>query len=213
MECFLDCKGLACPAPVLKTKEAIEQQKPVRIVVKVDNPAARDNVSRFMSRSGYKTVFKQDGNDFVIIGEKVNDRASPVETLPSELTCSIASHENNEKTLILIATDSLGRETGVITNTDSSLGKALMKNFINTLKEISGLWRIVFLNSGVYLTIEGSPVLESLKELEKSGISILVCGTCLNFYGIMEKKTVGETTNMLDIVTSMQLANKVITIT
>jgi selenium metabolism protein YedF len=89
-----------------------------------------------------------------------------------------------------------------------------MKNFIATLKEMgSNLWRLVFLNSGVRLTIEGSPVLDVLVELEKSGVSILVCGTCLNFYGLLEQKKVGETTNMLDIVTSMQVANKVISIT
>jgi selenium metabolism protein YedF len=89
-----------------------------------------------------------------------------------------------------------------------------MKNFIATLKEMgSHLWRLVFLNSGVRLTIDDSPVLADLAELEKSGVSILVCGTCLNFYGLLDRKKVGETTNMLDIVTSMDVATKVITIT
>ena len=39
---------------------------------------------------------------------------------------------------------------------------------------------------------------------------ILVCGTCLNHLNLLEKKMVGETTNMLDIVTAMQLADKVV---
>jgi hypothetical protein len=41
----------------------------------------------------------------------------------------------------------------------------------------------------------------------------MVCGTCLNHFQLLEQKQVGETTNMLDIVTAMQLADKVITLT
>ena len=52
--------------------------------------------------------------------------------------------------------------------------------------------------------------LDALKKLAESGVSILVCGTCLNHYGLLEKKQVGETSNMLDIVTSLDLAGKVI---
>jgi len=43
-------------------------------------------------------------------------------------------------------------------------------------------------------------------------VSILVCGTCLDFYGLLDQKKVGETTNMLDIVTSLQVAGKVVTV-
>jgi intracellular sulfur oxidation DsrE/DsrF family protein len=72
------------------------------------------------------------------------------------------------------------------------------------------LWRLVLLNGGVKLAIEGSEVLEQLQGLEREGITILVCGTCLTHFNILEKKRVGETTNMLDIVTSLQVADKVI---
>jgi hypothetical protein len=69
---------------------------------------------------------------------------------------------------------------------------------------------IGFVNNGVKLTIEGSAVLGTLQEYEHEGLHILGCGTCLNHFGLLEKKRVGETTNMLDIVTSMQLADKVV---
>ncbi len=72
------------------------------------------------------------------------------------------------------------------------------------------LWRLVFVNHGVTLATTDSEVLDDLRELEASGVSILVCGTCLTHLDLMEKKAIGETTNMLDIVTSMQLADKVI---
>jgi selenium metabolism protein YedF len=88
-----------------------------------------------------------------------------------------------------------------------------MVNFIKTLEEMGDeLWRLVFVNNGVKLTIEDSEVLPALKELEADGIQILVCGTCLNYFDLLDKKQVGETTNMLDIVTAMQLADKVINV-
>ena len=68
------------------------------------------------------------------------------------------------------------------------------------------------MNNGVKLTIDGSEELEDLKEYEKAGLKILVCGTCLNHFNLLERKQIGETTNMLDIVTAMQLADKVINI-
>jgi selenium metabolism protein YedF len=86
-----------------------------------------------------------------------------------------------------------------------------MLNFIKTLGEMGeSLWRLVFLNGGVKLTIEGTETLSVIRELEESGISVLVCGTCLNHFDLLEAKGVGETTNMLDIVTSLHLADKVI---
>ena len=49
-----------------------------------------------------------------------------------------------------------------------------------------------------------------LKDYENQGLHILVCGTCLTHFDLLDQKQVGETTNMLDIVTAMQLADKVI---
>jgi hypothetical protein len=62
------------------------------------------------------------------------------------------------------------------------------------------------------MIIEDSQVLPDLQQLQDNGVLILVCGTCLDHLNLLEKKQVGETTNMLDIVTAMQLADKVINI-
>lgn len=88
-----------------------------------------------------------------------------------------------------------------------------MISFLRTLREMgSDLWRLVFVNNGVKLTIDGSEVLADLKGYAKEGLKILVCGTCLTHFDLLERKQVGETTNMLDIVTAMQLADQVISI-
>ena len=94
---------------------------------------------------------------------------------------------------------------------DDALGIKLMVNFIRTLNEMGDeLWRLVFVNNGVKLTIDGSEVVADLQKYEKNGIKILVCGTCLTHFDLLERKQVGITTNMLDIVTAMQNADKVI---
>ena len=67
-------------------------------------------------------------------------------------------------------------------------------------------------NGAVRLAASGHPALPLLQALEVAGVSILVCGTCLEFFGLMDKKSVGQVTNMLDVVTSQQMADKVITI-
>ena len=115
------------------------------------------------------------------------------------------SVDRAQKTLIMVTQAAMGRG-------DDQLGTLLMLNFLRTLKEMgNALWRLVFVNAGVKLTIEGTDTLPVLQELETQGVSILVCGTCLNHFGLMDKKQCGETTNMLDIVTSLQVADKVIT--
>ena len=192
----INTKGLACPEPVLKTKEVVEKNNPKEIVILVDNEAAKQNVSRFLTSRGYSITTEEKEGEIRIIG-----------ILESE-ACMPSSFVNEEegkktKTLLLITSDKIGHG-------DDLLGTKLMQNFINTLKEMEGLWRIVFMNNGVKLTISNSPVLSALKELESSGIQLFVCGTCLDHFGLLKDKQVGETTNMLDIVTSLQLADKVI---
>lgn len=195
----IDARGLACPAPVLMTKEALENEHPDEINVRVDNEAAKQNVSRFLSTSGFEASAIQEGNEFLILG-KVSTSAGgqPMEENEPE--------DELRKIMVMVASDRIG-------SGDDGLGKKLMAAFLGTVKEMGDdLWRLVFVNNGVKLTVDQSEVLSVLQELETLGVHILVCGTCLNHFDLLEKKMVGETTNMLDIVTSMQLADKVINI-
>jgi len=195
----IDARGLACPAPVLQTKKAVDSEAPGIIKVMVDNEAARQNVTRFLESQNYGVSVDQVGTDFHVMGNREGQAVvseSPVAEVMTE----------QKKIMVMVTTDRLGQG-------DDELGAKLMAAFLKTLKEMGNdLWRLVFLNNGVKLTIEGSGVLDSLKELEEAEITILVCGTCLDHFNLLEKKQVGETTNMLDIVTAMQLADKVVNI-
>ena len=196
----LDCRGLACPAPVLQTKQKIEKEKLSEISVIVDNQAAKENVTRFLENQKFEVTLEQRGQDYYISGKR-----GTAGTLTEPAVAS-QPHTEKPKIMVMIATDRMGYG-------DDVLGKLLLINFIKTLAEMGDeLWRLVFVNNGVKLTIGDSEVLDVLKGYEKAGITILVCGTCLNHFNLLDKKEVGVTTNMLDIVTAMQLAEKVINI-
>ena len=195
----INCRGLACPAPVLQTKEAMEKDHPDVIKVVVDNEASKQNVSRFMESQNLEVSVEKEGTDFHIIGKMV-EGAIP------EAQVTEKPEVAQKKIMVMVANDRMGHG-------DDELGKKLMVSFLKTLKEMGDeLWRLVFVNNGVKLTIDGSDVLPVAQGLEKDGVHILVCGTCLTHFDLLDKKQVGETTNMLDIVTAMQLADKVISI-
>jgi len=196
----IDARGLACPAPVLQTKAALQKDKPDRLRVVVDNAAAQQNVQRFLESQGFQTSLEQYGADYLVIGTGGSEPGKQLQAAAKPQS------EVNKMIMVMCATDRIGFG-------DDELGRALMVNFLRTLKEMgSELWRLVFVNNGVKLTIDGSEVLDDLRQYENIGLKILVCGTCLNHFNLLEKKRVGETTNMLDIVTAMQLADKVISI-
>ena len=196
----LDCRGLACPNPVLKTKELLDQGEVTKVTVMVDNRAAQENVSRLLTHSGYRVDLAEVPDALLVTGHKSETMVRQLKGQESEVT-------RTKKILVLLGTDRLGRG-------DNLLGQKLITSFLATLKEMGrDLWCLVLLNAGVKLAVAGSEDLASLQELEKEGVMILVCGTCLNHFNLLEQKRVGETTNMLDIVTHMQLADKVIPLT
>ena len=124
-----------------------------------------------------------------------------------EISVPARQARDGKKTLVLLATDRLGKG-------DDELGGKIVINFIRTMKEMGDdLWRLVLLNGGVKLAVEGSEALPQLQELAGEGLGILVCGPCLKTFNLFEKRQVGELTSMVDIVTSMQMADKVISLT
>ncbi|KIX13648.1 sulfurtransferase-like selenium metabolism protein YedF [Dethiosulfatarculus sandiegensis] len=200
---MLDCRKMACPQPVIQTKNLVEAESPNSVEVMVDNKAASENVSRYLGTQGFSAEVSEKDGDFVVTGKR--DGEAPMPEAKDQEQSAPAVGGDMTKQLVFIRSECIG-------SGDDKLGRGLMKNFILTLKEMGpDLWRVIFLNGGVKLCCQGSEVLEAIQELEKSGVHILVCGTCLDFFGILEEKRVGETTNMLDVVTSLQLAGKVIT--
>ncbi len=203
----LNCIGLSCPQPVLMCKEEIEKNSPAELIVIVDNDAAKENVSRFLKNQGYEIgeIINENSTYKIVASATHKAKSGSVQDEDLSLySCSITPTQRKEKQLVFITSDTIGEG-------DDILGKKLMINFLKTLPEMGDtLWRIIMLNGGVKLATEEGEALDALKKLEQMGVSILVCGTCLDFFKLLDKKKVGETTNMLDVVTSMQLATKII---
>lgn len=187
----IDCRNQACPAPVINVKRALEQESHIRVIL--DDGAPRENVTRFAHNRGYHVAEEQDHDSWILtISGNPDNAVSP--SLP-------ASAGNR---ILLITSDRLG-------DGPEELGRLLMKNFIHTLLETSEMpSRMLFLNTGVFLTCEGSDVLEALEKLHGMGIEIFSCGVCLDYFKLKNKLRAGATTNMLTIAESLLTAGQVI---
>jgi selenium metabolism protein YedF len=198
----LDCRKLDCPAPVLQTKQLLEANALSQVRILVDNDAAVENVSRFLSFHGFEVSVDSNGISSAVEGIKEAADAKIIESAPAPQNAETGG--SSQKIMIMISSTQMGRE-------DQELGEKLMVSYIKTLKEMGeDLWQLVFVNHGVKLATNDSAVLKEIQALEADKVGILVCGTCLTHLGLMEQKKVGQTTNMLDIVTAMQYADKVI---
>ncbi len=115
------------------------------------------------------------------------------------------AHES-KSILIQIIHDGMGAA-------ELDLQHTLLRKYLLLLQENNTLpTAICFYTSGVKMVVEGSPVLDVLQSLEARGVRLIVCKTCLNHYGLVEKVRVGIVGGMGDIVTAQWLADKVITI-
>ena len=198
----IDACGKACPGPVLMTKDTIEAKTPDSLVVLVDNSGSAENVTRFLKVKGYSVEES--------LVEGIYSLAASLEGREGEFSqqqkAAVGAEESSQKVLVLVTSDTLG-------SGDDELGAKLMTAYLKTIKEMGPeLWQLIFVNGGVKLTTDSSPVLQELQEYEAAGVVVLACGTCLEHFGLTESKKVGGTTNMLDIVTATQLADKVVTI-
>ncbi|MDR3044654.1 MAG: sulfurtransferase-like selenium metabolism protein YedF [Desulfovibrio sp.] len=208
-EIELNCQNLPCPQPVLRCKRCLAEQSPASLVVVVDNQAARENVSRFLSTQGYAVQVEDAGDGlWRLRGAKGDAQSSAPNPADDCEVCEVMTEEQlrrmGEKVVVFLTSDVIG-------SGDDALGAKLMQNFLATLPELGAeLWRVVMLNGAVRLSAADSPALPHLKRLEAAGATVLVCGTCLDHFGLLEQKAVGQTTNMLDVVTSLQLATKII---
>ena len=199
MEKILDARGMACPLPVVNAKKAAEGLHPGdTLIVRVDNEIAVQNLQRFAQHMGFtaagENVSDSEFTVTMVIGGEA--KAEP------EIACNLDTRQKGM--LVVLSGNTMG-------SGDERLGKALMKAFVFALTKQDVLPEtILCYNTGAYLTTDGADTLEDLKLLESEGVTILTCGTCLDFYGLKEKLAVGGVTNMYDIVERMESAQTIV---
>jgi selenium metabolism protein YedF len=191
----IDCRGKACPQPVIMTKEALAQLKEGELTIIVDNPSSSENVERFAQSQGCSVKIERRGPDFYLHLQKGKDGVE------AEIT---QRDKRAEKIVVYINSHLLGMG-------DEVLGSFLMKAFLKTLLDLERRPdRLILINSGVQLAAEDSKVLETLMVLSEKGVEIVSCGTCIDFYGLKDKMKVGAISNMYDILQSLLEADRVI---
>jgi hypothetical protein len=119
---------------------------------------------------------------------------------PAELKANFTS------TVILVNRDGMG-------SAEEALGHKLLRVYLTMLQENSMYpGAICFYAEGVKVVVEGSPVLDLLHALESKGVRLIICSTCLQYFGLSEKVAAGIIGGMNDILLAQSMANKVITL-
>jgi len=204
----LDMRGRKCPQPVIETKKALEAMDAGVLEVLVDNDAARDNIMRFATFKGCEATSRSESEGEYVVSITMGDataapaeeeRSTEVREQEPEIVCDTAGER-----VILITTARIGDD-------NDALGRELMASFLDVLTQATRLPdKMLFLNSGVTLTTEGSPLLDALQEVEEKGVKIFSCGRCLEYLHLKDKLGVGQTTNMYETVETLTNAGSVI---
>lgn len=213
MATIIDARGKLCPQPVIETKKAIQEQGTPVITI-VDDEIARQNVEKMAQQMGlYAESSEIEGGFRVLIqpistdvlsavmadaGEAIGQALQMMEPTP------FPPEADRLPTVVVISSNCMG-------SGDDALGAALMKGFVYALTQLDQAPETILLyNSGAKLAVHGADTVQDLKVLEENGAEVLVCGTCLNHYGLTERLAVGSVTNMYAIADILMCAGKVI---
>ncbi|MDY6399148.1 MAG: sulfurtransferase-like selenium metabolism protein YedF [Synergistales bacterium] len=178
----VNAMGKLCPEPVIMTKSEIEKGA-AELEVLVDNDIAVSNVTRLLEGRGFSVELSRNENERKLTAKKTASGATASTSAPREKLLAI-----------LVAHDILG-------GNDKELGEVLMKAFLGCISKLSHKPAVMaFMNEGVKLVLPESSACEYIKELEKAGTKILVCGTCTTHFNITDKIAVGTISNMFEIM-------------
>ena len=192
----IDARGLGCPKPVINTKKELDKIENGVVIVTVDNSIAKENILKLAKSLNCEVNVAKEEEYLIVIEIKKGENIFIEAKIENEL----------EDSCIFISSDKMG-------SGNDELGEVLIKGYIYTLTEAKPYPKyIVFVNSGVKLTAQNKATIENLKILEASGVEILSCGTCLDYYGLKDTLGVGSVTNMYNIVDIMKNTPQTISI-
>ena len=193
----VNAKGLACPQPVVMTKKALSEIEKGMVVVAVDNEVARENVKRMAESVGCSVSIEDQGDNIYSLHiTKIGSEEVVLKPVTEKKL-------TDEPLVYLFDSDFIG--------TNRDLGKVLVNGFLNAIPSLpKRKSTIILISNGVKLATSGSYVLDTLKQFEQTGFSILICGTCLDFFKIREKVAAGTISNALEIMEALTTAAKVV---
>lgn len=204
-----DVRDLACPGPVLKLRELLDEgERQVRF--HVADELCRSNVTRFAaSRSAEIEVEAMDDGTFLmtITAEPTSAGVAFAQERPLAGDAPEAEPPRaapGGPLVVQVSAATMG--TG-----DDELGGLLLRSFLKTQAQLERMPdAIIFYNEGVRLCCEGSLLLDDLRSLEQAGVEIIACGTCLNFFELSDRLAVGRVTDMLEIASRLAAAGSIV---
>lgn len=219
----VDTRGHACPTPLIMTKRAITQLLKDSsidrdILVLADNEIAKCNLLDYIAELGYvadcgvrsavasastNTSMSNNGGVWEIrFSVGASDLTDVVRTADYErvdqvpVVCGVNNTPVNKSSkdyVVVIKGQTMGAG-------DDQLGMLLMRACVNSLPELEQMPRAVILyNGGVKLAVKGCDTADSLLKMAGAGVNIVVCGTCVDYYGIKDELAVGVISNMFKI--------------
>jgi selenium metabolism protein YedF len=200
---IIDTKGQLCPTPLIAAKKALKEAVTGEsFVVITDNKTSFDNLSRFLKDNKADIKSTESGGVWTLTVTKSSTEL--VHPNAEEYCASSIPHFQQGNYIVVISSDKMGEG-------DDELGHLLMVNYIKALKDLDKLpGKIVFYNNGVKLATKSSPAIENLRDLEKMGVELMLCSTCINYYCLDTVVGVGVVSNMYSIAEAMATSDKVI---
>lgn len=203
--------GRACPESVAMTRAALDKGAE-ELEVLVDNPEAATNVKRLLEGRGFRVLLQDDdGRLKLTAGRKTEPSVSasqaPAPQVPAPVPVApMPVPRPAEGLAVLITGKTLGQS-------DEELGEILVKGFLSALSQLDVPPRTVALiNEGVKLALFDSSSCDHLKNLERKGTNILVCGTCVNHFGITDSVGAGVISTMFEIVEALNKAGRILSL-
>ena len=198
----IDVRDLSCPEPVIKAKKALlgvnEHSLKLHSYEIIGNtPSSKENLTRFLKSEGFEFEmgFGRDEQFMIILKGKITDKKTK------------QGKDKIVPKMMLFKSDRVG---------DGELGGMLVNGFLKSLLNADVLpQKILFINRGVLLTtdnkeVDNTEIVEALKELERQGVEIYSCGSCLSYFALTERLKVGMIGNSLEGIQNMLISDSLI---
>jgi len=185
----IDCRNLACPEPVIRTKNALEGLKNgEKLEILVNSIAPKENISRFLKNQNVEFSVEQNGAETKITAVKGESKLELANF--DEFVCEITP--KNKKTVIYLNEEYAG---------SGDVGVSLLAKFLGALLQVEKPEYVICVNNAVKMTTNRAhPSFKPLKDLEAAGVKILSCGSCLEAYKLVSDLSVGEMSNAYEVM-------------
>lgn len=185
----IDCRNLACPEPVIRTKNALDGLKVgEKLEILVNSIAPKENISRFLKNQNVEFSVLQNGAETKITAVKGESKLEL--TNFDEFVCEITP--KTKKTVVYLNEEYAG---------SGDVGVGLLAKFLGALLQVEKPEYVICVNNAVKMTTNRAhPSFKPLKDLEAAGVKILSCGSCLEAYKLVGDLSVGEMSNAYEVM-------------